>query len=259
MTTNVIAYGAGTNSTAMLVGLHERGEPVSLILFADTGGERPETYKHLQIVSEWCMSVGFPEIVSVKKVSRNGYVMSLEQNCLDESMLPSIAYGFKSCSLKYKVAPQDKYCNSVPKLKAIWKSGAKVTKLIGYDAGESQRAKINEDDKYTYRYPLIEWDWGRDECIAAIERAGLPQPGKSACFFCPSSKPHEIKRLQLEHPDLLARALAMEANAFENLTSVKGLGRSWSWTDFIKFNDAQIDMFKTHIETPCGCYDGGDE
>jgi len=256
---NVIAYGAGTNSTAMLVGMHERGERPDLSLFADTGGERPDVYRHLSIVSEWCKSVGFPEIVTVKKVTRDGNILTLEQNCLNEKMLPSIAYGFKSCSLKYKVAPQDKFCNSVPELQAIWKSGAKVTKLIGYDAGEELRAKIASDDKYEYRYPLLEWDWGRDECVAAIERAGLPQPGKSACFFCPSSKPKEILELQQKHPELLARALAMEANAKENLTHVKGLGRNWSWTDMIAFRDKQLNLFRNDIEEPCGCYDGESE
>jgi hypothetical protein len=253
----VLAYGGGTNSTALLVGMHERGERPDLSLFADTGGERPEVYRYIETVNEWCRSVGFPEIITVKKVTRDGNILTLEQNCLNEKMLPSIAYGFKSCSLKYKVAPQDKYCNSVPESKAIWKSGAKVTKLIGYDAGEERRAHIKEDDKYVYRYPLIEWDWGRDECVAAIARAGLPPAGKSACYFCPSSRPSEIKALQINHPDLLSRALAMEANAKENLTHIKGLGRNWSWTDFIAFNDAQLDMFRTDVDTPCGCYDGG--
>ena len=32
---NVVAYGGGTNSTAMLVGMHEKGIPVDLILFAE--------------------------------------------------------------------------------------------------------------------------------------------------------------------------------------------------------------------------------
>lgn len=239
---NVIAYGAGTNSTAMLVGLHERGESADLILFADTGGERPETYRHLQIVSDWCKSVGFPEIVTVKDPSR-----TLEEDCLIRKQLPSIVFGFKSCSLRYKKQPQDSYI----KKNVI----GEYTRLIGIDAGEQYRAKEFDGT----RYPLIEWNWGRDECVSAINRAGLPQPGKSACFFCPSSKAHEIKRLQIENPDLLIRALAIEANAFENLTSMKGLGKDWSWTEMIKFNDAQIDLFKNHIEEPCGCYDGGEE
>lgn len=39
------AFGGGVNSTAMLVEMHKRGIRPDLILFADTGGERPETYE----------------------------------------------------------------------------------------------------------------------------------------------------------------------------------------------------------------------
>lgn len=35
----VASFGGGTNSTAMLIGMWERGENVDLILFADTGGD----------------------------------------------------------------------------------------------------------------------------------------------------------------------------------------------------------------------------
>jgi hypothetical protein len=88
--TSVVSYGAGTNSTAMLVGLHERGERPDLILFADTGGERPETYRHRGAVSDWCESVGFPRIVTVAEGQ------DLETDCLTRGALPGIAYGF-SC------------------------------------------------------------------------------------------------------------------------------------------------------------------
>jgi len=249
--TTVVSYGAGTNSTAMLVGLYERGECPDLILFADTGGEKPETYKHLEAVSKWCIYVGFPRIEIVRK---EGNMETLEENCLRMSMLPSIAYGFKSCSGKYKIQPQEKWANNNEECMAVWKDGRKVLKLIGYDADESHRAKIPEDKKYTYRYPLVEWGWGRDECVEAISRAGLSQPGKSACFFCPSSKPREIIALKRDHPDLFARAVAMERNA--ELTHIKGLGRNFSWEELVKWNEAQIDMFNNHIESPCGCYDG---
>lgn len=39
----VVAYGLGVNSTAMLVEFARRGIRPDLILFADTGGEKPET------------------------------------------------------------------------------------------------------------------------------------------------------------------------------------------------------------------------
>lgn len=233
----VVSYGAGTNSTALLVGLHERGERPDLILFADTGGERPETYRHRDAVSDWCEGVGFPRIVTVNAPNK-----LLEQDCIDRNALPSIAYGFKTCSLRWKKEPQDKWLRN--------NGMADAVRLIGIDAGEAHRAK----DYPNTRYPLIEWGWGRDECVDAIRRSGLPQPGKSACFFCPSSKPREILELKRLHPDLLQRALAMESGAA--LTAVKGLGRSWAWADLVRYDDAQMDMFRGAAEIPCECFDG---
>lgn len=250
-----VAYGAGTNSTAMLQGLHERNIRPDVILFADTGGERPKTYNHLNIVNEWCKQIGFPEITTVKQVKANGEFNPLYEWCIDNKALPSIAYGWKSCSQKHKTAPQDKFMNNYQPAKEIWKAKGKVVKLIGYDADESHRINKNySDDKYDVQYPLVEWGWGRDECIDAINRAGLPQPGKSACFFCPSNKEHEILQLAREYPDLMEKALEMERNA--DLTSIKGLGRNFSWQGVVQYGKAQIDMFGHVPDIPCGCYDG---
>lgn len=249
----VVAYGGGTNSTAMLVGMQEQGERPDLILFADTGGEKPHTYEHVKAVSAWCESIGFPPIVTVQTQDKDGNYYTLEQRCLDNKMLPSIAYGFKGCSEKHKRRPQDKYVREWEAARLAWEAGLKVVKLIGYDADEERRAKIANDDKYAYRYPLIEWGWGREECVEAIKRVGLSQPGKSACFFCPNSTPQEILALPA---DLQARAVAMENNA--ELTHIRGLGRSWSWGALIKADAAQIRLFPADSgpDMPCGCYDG---
>ena len=230
------------------------GDKVDLILFADTGGERPDTYAYVEMFSKWLVDHGQPEIITVHRTNREQEARYLEQDCLDGNMLPSIAYGFKSCSIKYKRDPQNKYCNNHEGCKAVWKSGQKVAKLIGYDADEERRATIQEDDKYNYVYPLINWDWGRDECIKAIQAAGLCSPGKSSCFFCPSMKAHEIKLLNAQYPELAQRAMDMEANA--ECHTVKGLGRNWSWTALLATDDMFEDEFIQPIDQACGCYDG---
>jgi len=40
---SVLSFGGGVNSTALLVGLCGRSQAPSLVLFADTGSELPET------------------------------------------------------------------------------------------------------------------------------------------------------------------------------------------------------------------------
>ena len=115
----------------MLIGMHERGEKVDLILFADTGGEKPHTYAHVMLFSEWLLGYGMPAVTVVHRVDRHGQQRELEQDCLDGKMLPSIAYGFKACSIKYKRDPQDKFCNNYQPCKDVWAAGLKVQKLIG--------------------------------------------------------------------------------------------------------------------------------
>ncbi len=226
---NIVGYGGGTNSTAMLIGLYHRGIPVDLILFSDTGGEQPHTYEFLPIMSKWLSEHGMPEITKVEYTDQYGDRLTLENECLRSGTLPAIAYGYKKCSLKHKVGPQDKFCNHHQPCLDVWTNGERVTKFIGFDAGEEQRrdhaiAYDIVDKKYKKEYPLIDWGWYREDCIAAIEQEGLPLPGKSSCFFCPSMKRHEIRTLYPQHRDLYDRAVAIENAAKPNLITVKGLG-----------------------------------
>src|SRR5580658_8213180 len=62
----VVCYGAGRDSTALLVGLWQRGIRPDLILFADVGAERQATYDFIPVMNRWLKSVGFPEITVVR-------------------------------------------------------------------------------------------------------------------------------------------------------------------------------------------------
>lgn len=230
-----VAFGGGLNSTALLVRwtFDELPRP-GRVWFADTGGERPEVYEHIARFSDWLVREGMPTIEIIKK---GGRVETLEENCLRMEMLPSLAYGMKGCSHKYKIEPQEREMNRWPEARAAWKVGAKVVKIIGYGAEEKRRlakAKI-EDEKCFYRFPLNEWGMDRAACERAIRRVGLKVPGKSSCFFCPAHTKPEIAAMRTSHPVLLQRALKMEATAIASgkLQTSKGLGRQFAWGDFL--------------------------
>ena len=234
---NIVSFGGGTNSAALLVGLYQHHVPVDLITFADTGAEQPHTYEFLEIMGEWLKRHDMPPITIVQNVDRSGNRLTLEMECLRSGTLPSIAYGYKRCSQKHKIGPQEKFCNNYPPCREVWQRGEKVVRFIGYDTGEIKRYRHSRfynltDKKYINCYPLIEkWHWDRDDCIRAIKAAGLPQPGKSSCFFCPSMKRHEIEALKQQYPELYKRAVALEEAAIPNLKSVKGLGRNYAWKE----------------------------
>ena len=78
---NVVSFGGGTNSTAMIVGMYLHEIPVDLILFADPGAEQPHTYKYIEVFNEWLVKHGLPKITPVHCVDKNGDRLTLEQRC----------------------------------------------------------------------------------------------------------------------------------------------------------------------------------
>ncbi len=233
--------------------MRERGITPNLITFADTGGERPETYEHVNLISDCSVNTWGIEITVVRKLFQ-GKFEGLEVECLRKSILPSLAYGRKACSLKYKVEPQQR--ESARFMKALGITEMRVA--IGYDAMEGHRAlsKLHENIGVGLMlhnwYPLIEWNMTRQSCRDLILSSELPLPPKSACFFCPASKRKEIAQLP---PDLYARAIAIEEKA--RATTELGLGRELHWSNVAR--DAEVwDWIDEHDASriPCGCYDG---
>lgn len=80
---NIVSFGGGTNSTAMIIGMYLHKIPIDLILFADTGGEQPHTYEFMETFNEWLVKHGIPKIISVEYHDKNGNRLTLEQECIN--------------------------------------------------------------------------------------------------------------------------------------------------------------------------------
>lgn len=237
MTPLIVAYGMGVDSTAMLIGMHQRGERPDLIIFADTGDEKPETIAYLPTMNAWLDRVGFPQVTVVKNQRPKSGDKSLSDACIRTQVLPAKAYGMHQCSIVWKIVPQQKFIKQWAPAQAAWAAGLDVITCVGYDAGprdscRQYKAEGKAGTGYVNRFPLIEWGWDRERCIEEIKAAGLPVPVKSACFHCPSSKKHEIESLQVLHPVLFAKAIHMERIAIDSgkLKRTKGLGRNFAWS-----------------------------
>lgn len=246
--TSIVSYGGGVDSTAMLIGLVRRSIKVDWIMFADTGGEQPETYSYIQYFNLWLIKNGLPEITVVRYRTKEGVEITLEQDIINNQTLPAIAFGWKTCSQKFKVAPVDKFLKTY-----VIQGDVKPVKYIGFEAGEERRIKQDPNGIYNNKYPLIEWGWDRNKCKEIILNEGLCLPPKSSCFFCPNMKKGEVLSLS---DDLKERVIKIEANATK-VAELKGLGRQYSWTDLIRADEAQIKMFDDvdYILQPCECID----
>lgn len=151
---------------------------------------------------DWLAAHGCPRVTTVQYAPKNykhwpPYYTLLE-NCLTNVTLPSLTYGYHTCSAKWKIAPINKHLASLPWAQECWTQGGKVRKAIGFDASPHEQRRATrgcERDKYDLWFPLQDWGWMRSDCVAAIEREGLPVPPKSSCFFCPAMKPAEVDTL----------------------------------------------------------------
>ena len=244
----IVNYGAGTNSTALLIMAVMLGLPVTVAVFADTGGELPETYAYLWHFAGWLERHGIRLVIV--QATFEGRPYTLEEHSLRLKKMPSVSYGRKSCSVRFKAQQVEKWARA--------KFAGQMIRLIGYDADEPQRAgKLPNDNRFLWSYPLIDWTMGREECAEAIMRAGLPLPGKSSCFFCGSARPPEVAALADSHPDLFARGLAMEEAARPFRGSIVGLGKNFSWASIAKARALQTALpIAKEVNDPCGCYEG---
>jgi hypothetical protein len=250
-----VCYGSGVNSVALLIALKLAGLRPDIITFADLFAEKPPTMAHLdrmrQVLAEW----SFPDITICRTATLpgTGYT-DLYGNCMVNETLPSLAFGKKSCSIRWKQCSQDraiKGCKSGPNAcdpHPIWvgarRRGERIVKLIGYDCGRpdlrrSHNLKIT-DPNFDYSYPLQLLGWDRAACIRAIIEALGPDmvPIKSACFFCPASKIWELYWLAGDHPDLLERALILERNALTGKHSrFDAVEFGTTWDDLVRNAD----------------------
>lgn len=263
----VVSYGGGTDSTALLIEAHNRGIRPDLILFADTGSEMPHTYAYLPVIGEWLARVGFPEIQVVRWIRRDGRFVALHDNCLERGELPSKAYGYAGCTSKWKHHPLDSTVKNHSDVIAALVRGEVVERWLGYDATEGGRVAniAHKPPPFKWRAPLYDWDIAREDCRRIITGAGLPQPGKSACWMCPMMRGHEIDALNKQYPHLMELALKMEEAGMKNGsgdTVGRGLGMNTpgrvSWKTWVS-RPEQMSITgwadDDNESMPCGCHD----
>lgn len=197
----MISFGAGVNSVAMTIMLVEDGWR-GPIVFADTGGEHPDTYCYMTYFEkEYLKPRGLviTRLMPGSEYHSKKAQLPLEEYCLQCGIIPLLAVRW--CSIEWKRDPVNRWS----------KDQGQEINLLGISASEPQR----ERDDPTVRYPLIDESIHRPECRRIIQKAGLLVPRKSGCFFCGGQSYAQWRLLYFEYPELYERAIAMEDNASE--------------------------------------------
>jgi len=246
----IFSFGGGVDSTGMLFEFDRQGYMPDILIFADTGAERPDIYAHIEKLNKWLGDKWGKEIIIVKNKE------TLYDECIRLKTLPSLALGFHTCSQKHKIRPIAKWLRA--------NGYRNIIRIIGFDANEFDRARRGltsvENGKNTEEkgidqkiwFPLIEWGKSRKQLKEEINEVGFCA-SRSSCFFCPANNTSSIRRLKEYYPELYEKAIFLEDNAKDKMRgSVKGLGRSLNWRKAMQ----QQELFQLQdmegVQT-CGC------
>jgi hypothetical protein len=185
--------------------------PYLTFIFANVGdkAEDPRTIAYISdVLRPYAASHGI-EWVNVQRRRRDGTPVDLYEELQRPTRSVGIpvrmsngAPGRRSCTVDFKVRPIAKWIkHNAP--------GCTLGKGISTD--EPHRATPSrESDGYTSAYPLIELGVSRADCLRLVAEAGLPQPPKSACWFCPYQTTNKWTEMRRERPELFRSAVALE-------------------------------------------------
>lgn len=290
----VVNFGAGKNSTAMIIAMWLKKEKIDAIVFADTGNEKAETYSFIEKFDIWLTSVNLPAITKVKNtikgrrerkviypglssaanvliweqynlasviadgIQQKYIYQSLGEEVVISHLFPGIAYGRGNCASNWKINPMKKW------RKENFNDVGNI--CIGYHFEEKRRLydkKGNlrsqyEDDGWLRRYPLIEWKMNEQDCQVLCQNYLGFIPPKSACWFCPSSRPYEVKRLPSELHELgcqIEELAEYQAKAKQIESPMTALGKNFKWRELHKLPDYKV----MEPPKPCSCIDNGYE
>ena len=260
MTLRVISYGGGVQSTALVVlAATGRIPPVNAAVFANVGddSEDPRTLTYVrEVVTPWARERGV-DVLEVKLTRRDGTTPTLY-----ETVVGANRRGYLIPVRLSGGHPARRNCTHDWKLRPIWRwlrdHGATAADpaevLIGISVDEIERARKGRDEAFERRrYPLLDLGLFRDACAALVVAAGLPEPTKSACWFCPYHDRETWRRMRRDQPEQFARAVTMESDLNTKLVS---LGRAPVWfTDRLVPLDQAVNAAQPELFGP-GCDSG---
>ena len=207
----VFSSGGGVQSTACLVLAAQGKIPYRTFIFSNVGNkaESPLTIRYIHdVLKPYAKRHGL-EWIDVAWIDRKNRVRDLYDDLLEQersinipAFMPGGMPGNRKCTEAFKIKPIAKWIKQNAE-------GCVLGKGISTD--EPHRATPSrESDCYTSAYPLIELGISRSDCLLIAEDAGLPQPPKSSCWFCPFKTTDQWVTMRREKPNLFSKAVDLE-------------------------------------------------
>lgn len=215
---NVLSLGGGVQSTCLLLKCcDDEFQHPDIVIFSDTGSELPATYDTIKKCQALCEHHGIKFEIVKNWFGEESVIPGstpLHEWYGKRGMLPMV--GQPRCTFNWKINPIRRAAKKI--IGSDWKPGkVTCTMWIGITTDERSRAEHKPDIQWAVnRYPLLEMNLSRDECISYLASKGWSTTVKSGCFCCPYQAPKSWAKLRRNFPKLFAIARRMEEKAKAN-------------------------------------------
>jgi hypothetical protein len=249
----VISLGAGVQSSTMaLMAAHGELTPMpDCAIFADTGWEPANVYQHL----DWLETVlPFPVHRVTGGDLRANAIARRNPTGATFDVVPwhvEGGIGRRQCTKDYKLRPIQRQV--VTMLGGRPKGGC--VSWIGISLDEAYRMKPSRVQYMINRWPLIERQMARRDCLRWLERHGYPRPPKSSCIGCPYHSNDQWRALTPEEfadAVLVDNAIRISANGRRR----QFMHHSLKPLDQVDLSTAeergQLNLFLNECEGMCG-------
>lgn len=281
---NIISLGVGVQSTTIYfrssLGYCEKAD---FAIFADTGNEKPQTYKYLIYLLQWQKeNNGIPIIIARPETS---ITKSIIQGVKSEKRFVSIPLFTKDsagkvgmlrrqCTSEFKVKSVDKKIRELLKLKRYARTPP-VNIWLGISRDEITRMKEPREKYKTFVYDLLNTKvskdkqgkafyteirndktrFSRQDCIAFLHSLNIPIPPKSACVICPYQKDESFLETK-QNPKLWDWLVKFDEQirdaSKKGITQPLFLHRSCKPLKEVDFDTANESLFDNECSGMCG-------
>jgi hypothetical protein len=214
----VFSYGGGVQSTAALVLAATGRIDFPVFLFANVGedSEEPATLTYLRKHAMPYAAAHGIALHELHRIKRDGSTETLygrltrpgSRSLPIPVRMSNGAPGTRSCTVDFKIKVIGRWLKTHG-------ASADQPATVGVGISLDEIERVNNRRAETYErpvYPLLDLDppLRRQDCMRIIAAAGLPVPGKSACWFCPFRRPATWAETRRDRPDMFDRACALE-------------------------------------------------
>ncbi len=235
---HILSLGAGVQSSclALMAAKGEIGPMPLAAIFSDTHAEPKAVYDWLDWLEK---QLPFPvyrvSAGSLTDASLKRHVNKTTGKPYYANLIPAYAKNEdgssgllgRTCTYRHKLIPFFRKARQLAKIKRGQKTVG-VVSWVGISLDEVSRMKPTRDAWVQNRWPLIEKEMTRHDCIRWIKNNGYLNPPRSACTYCPFHSDREWRALKTDSPGEFQSAVDFERALQRTHASVKTEGKRQS-------------------------------